>query len=179
MDYDWPTILDAYGPAVWRILRCLVGHEADARDCYQTVFLEAFQLSRKEPIEEWGKLLHRLARVRALDVLRVRYRTASRFDATASPEDVLSRFPAPEEDAETAELAERLRNGLALLSPQQAEAFVMRFVEQLSYDDIAQRTCSNRNAVGATLHRAREQLRRYLEVDVYSAVKVRRKRHGE
>jgi RNA polymerase sigma-70 factor (ECF subfamily) len=165
MEHDWPRILSEHGPAVWRILRCIVGHEADARDCYQTVFLEAVELSRKQSVDDWDKLLKRIARVRAIDVLRKRYRTAARIDAAADPEVFVSRLPGPEDDLETAELTDQLRVSLALLPAQQAEVFVMRFVEQLSYDEIAKRTGSNRNAVGAMLNRARTQLRRQFEAD--------------
>ena len=73
MEIDWQPILEHYGPAVWRTVRSLVGNEADARDCYQTVFLEALQFSRRSEVEDWSHLLGRIARVRALDVLRGRY----------------------------------------------------------------------------------------------------------
>jgi RNA polymerase sigma factor (sigma-70 family) len=165
MEHNWRHLLADYGPAVWRTVRCLVGNEADARDCYQTVFLEAFQFSQEEQVEDWAKLLKRIARMRALDLLRKRYRRAAHVDATATAEEAISRFPSPENELEAAELAERLRACLALLSQQQAEAFVMRYVEQLSYDQIAERTGSNRNAVGVILNRARKQLRRLLDED--------------
>jgi RNA polymerase sigma-70 factor (ECF subfamily) len=174
MEHDWAQILSAHGPVVWRILRCLVGHEADARDCYQTVFLEALQFSRRQSVDDWQKLLHRIARSRALDLLRKRYRTGARIDATADPGNAVSRLPAPEDEAEAAELAEHLRVSLALLPLQQAETFVMRFVEQLSYDEIAERTGSNRNAVGAMLNRARTQLRQHFEEDSRAAIRDRR-----
>lgn len=174
MQDDWQRILADFGPAVWRILRCLLGHEADARDCYQTVFLEAFQYSRKQTVDDWGKLLKRIARNRAYDLLRRRYRTASQVDAAADPGNSASRIPGPQAEAEAAELADRLRAGLALLPPQQAEAFVMRFVEQLSYDEIAERTGSNRNAVGAVLNRARARLRQHLEADCTIAIECRK-----
>jgi RNA polymerase sigma-70 factor (ECF subfamily) len=177
MEHDWPQILCAHGPAVWRILLCLVGHEADARDCYQTVFLEAFQYSRKQTIDDWDKLLRRIARTRGCDVLRKRYCTAGRIDATADPGDSVSRLPAPEDEAEASELADQLRACLALLPPRQAEIFVMRFVEHLSYDEIAERTGSNRNAVGAMLNRARTQLRRDLEENGSATAEYRRDRH--
>ncbi len=179
MEHNWPQILSAHGPAVWRILLCLVGHHADARDCYQTVFLEAFQYSSKETIEDWDKLLQRIARTRGIDAIRKRYRAAGRIDATADPGTSVSRMPAPEDEAVAAELADQLRTGLALLPPQQAEVFVMRFVEHLSYDQIAERTGSNRNAVGAMLARARTQLRQHLEEDNRTTVEFRRDRHDQ
>jgi RNA polymerase sigma-70 factor (ECF subfamily) len=156
-----------------------VGHEADARDCYQTVFLEAFQYSRKQTIDDWDKLLKRIARTRGFDALRKRYRTAGRIDAAADPGDSVSQLPAPEDEAEASELADQLRACLALLPPRQAEIFVMRFVEQLSYDEIAERTGSNRNAVGAMLNRARTQLRRDLEENDSATALYRRDRHDQ
>jgi len=165
VEHDWRQILTDHGPPVWRTVRCLLGNEADACDCYQAVFLEAFQFSRVERVKDWPKLLKRIARMRALDVLRKRYRHAGHVDSTANTDDAVSRLPGPADELEAAELAERLRACLALLSQQQAEVFVMRYVEQLSYDEIAERTGSNRNAVGVMLNRARTQLRRLLEED--------------
>ena len=169
MEHNWQQILADYGPAVWRTVRCLLGNEADARDCYQTVFLEVFQFSREEQVEDWAKLLKRIARMRALDLLRQRYRRAAHVDSAATTEEAMSRLPSPENELEAAEAADRLRACLALLSQQQAEVFVMRYVEQLSYDQIAERTGSNRNAVGVMLNRARKQLRRLLDEDVDAA----------
>jgi RNA polymerase sigma-70 factor (ECF subfamily) len=177
MEHDWPRILAAHGPAVWRVLRSLTGNDADARDCYQTVFLEVLTFSRRQPVDDWDRLLNRIARSRALDVLRKRYRAGARIDAAADPASAASRLPAPEQQAEAAELAERLRASLALLPPQQAEVFVMRFVEQLSYEEIAARTGSSPGAVGALLNRARAQLRRHLEEDTSTSVEARRQRH--
>jgi RNA polymerase sigma-70 factor (ECF subfamily) len=164
---------------VWRIVRCLVGHEADARDCYQSVFLDASQYAKKQPVEDWERLLHRLARCRALDLLRKRYRSAARIDGAADPHDSFSRIPSPEAEVEAVELAEHLRVCLGLLPVQQAEVFVMRFVEQLSYDEIASRIGSNRNAVGAALNRARNQLRQSLEEERSATANSQRKPHAQ
>jgi len=166
MEHDWHQILTDYGPAVWRTVRCMLGNEADARDCYQTVFLEAFQFSQEKQAEDWGQLLKQIARMRALDLLRKRYRRAAHVDSTTAMDSAISKLPSPESELEAAELAEQLRACLAQLSQQQAEVFVMRYVEQLSYDQIAERTASNRNAVGVMLNRARKQLRSLLDEDV-------------
>ncbi|CAN0432260.1 unnamed protein product, partial [Hapterophycus canaliculatus] len=159
---------------VWRKVRSLVGNEADARDCYQTVFLEAFQFSEKTPVEDWSRLLGRIARLRSLDVLRGQYRQADRHDAAISVDAATSRSPSVDEKLDAKELSQQLRFALAEISSEQAEVFVMRYVEQLTYDEIAQRTGSNRNAVGAMLSRARKQLRELLDAsEVHSTTSGR------
>lgn len=159
MTEDWQQILSDFGPDVWRTIRSLVGNEADARDCYQAVFLDAFRYSKTHRVDNWKALLKRMARLRALDQLRRKYRRSERFDDSLSPDEAVSLEPSPDAQLRAVELAEKLRAGLGELTPQQAEAFVMRYVDQLSYDEIAERLASNRNAIGAMLSRARKQLR--------------------
>lgn len=159
MTEDWQQILSDFGPDVWRTIRSLVGNEADARDCYQVVFLDAFRYSKKHRVDNWKALLKRMARLRALDQLRRKYRQSDYFDDAQSTAEAVSSEPSPDARLRTAELSSKLREGLGELTPQQAEAFVMRYVDQLSYDEIAERLASNRNAIGAILSRARKQLR--------------------
>ncbi len=178
MEHDWPQILSAHGPAVWRTLMCMLGHDADARDCYQTVFLEAFQYASKETVHDWDKLLKRIARARGIDTLRRRYRTAARIDAAANLEDFAGQLTSPDRGPIATELADRLRRCIALLPPRQAEVFVMRFVEHLSYDEIAERTNSNRNAVGVMLARARTQLQQLFEEKTRNAIDCKGNRNA-
>lgn len=163
MRIDWQNILSEHGPVVWKAVRCLVGNEADARDVYQETFLQAFQFSQTSDIEDWLRLLRRIARMRAMDLLRKRYRIAAHSDSDASSEEVACAQPLPEDHFAAGELSDRLRIALTRLTEQQAEVFVMRYVEELPYDEIAQRTKSNRNAVGVMLNRARAQLQRLLD----------------
>lgn len=173
MEIDWQQILEHYGPAVWRTVRSLLGNEADAKDCYQTVFLEALQFSRRSEVEDWSHLLGRFARVRALDVLRIRYRRAEQVDGEASIETAECRSATASDELDAKELSDRLRGALAAISVEQAEVFVMRYVDQMTYDEIAERTNSNRNAVGAMLSRARKQLHELLgEKDIPATARV-------
>lgn len=126
MEIDWQQILQQHGPAVWRAVRRLVGNEADARDCYQTVFLEALQFSRRSDVEDWSHLLGRIARVRALDALRVRYRRGAQVPATGSVDAAECRSATASDELDAKELSDRLRGALAAISIEQAEVFVMR-----------------------------------------------------
>ena len=83
-------------------------------------------------------------------------------DSDINSEEAACSQPLPEEQFAAGELSDRLRIALTRLTEQQAEVFVMRYVEELPYDEIAQRTKSNRNAVGVMLNRARTQLQQLL-----------------
>jgi DNA-directed RNA polymerase specialized sigma24 family protein len=77
---DWSKIVEHHGPIVWRIVRRLLNHDADAADCFQRVFVAAVELERRDAIRDWPAILRRLATARALEYLRAD--TGSR---TASP----------------------------------------------------------------------------------------------
>jgi RNA polymerase sigma-70 factor (ECF subfamily) len=148
---------------VWKFVRRLVGNDADARDVYQETFLQAFQFSRKASVDDWIRLL------------RKRYRSAAYFDSdvVSGSEELPCSGPLPEEQLAADELSDRLRIALTRLTEEQSEVFVMRYVEDLPYDEIASRTGSNRNAVGVMLNRARGQLQQLLASDTHSQSDIR------
>src|SRR5450432_1670447 len=75
---DWDGIMSREGPAVWRTVYRLLGHSADADECFQETFLGALRLAQREPLRDVRAVLQRLATTRAMDVLRRRYRQRKR-----------------------------------------------------------------------------------------------------
>lgn len=69
----------------------------------------------------------------------------------------------PVEQAETAELRRRLRKALAQLPPQEAQVFCLRYLNDMSYRQIAKELGIKTNAAGVMLHRARAKLREILQ----------------
>lgn len=159
---DWKSIVEQYGGLVWATACRLLGNGADASDCFQETFLEAVKIACKEPVRDWSALLRHLATARALDLLRVRCRQRGRTVAMADSGDVAGREADPGEEAEAAELAQRLRVALAKLPVQQAEIFCLNCLDALSYREIGERLNVTTNAVGVLLHRARQRLRELL-----------------
>ena len=159
---DWPEVIEREGRAVWRTAYRLLGNRADADECFQEAFLAALEVSRREPVRDWGALLRRLAAARALDHLRRRYRhgvnrPVADWDAVPGPS------PLPSQGVEDAELSESLRAALASLPPNQADAFCLHHLEDWSYREIAGHLAISVDAVGVLLHRARKRLRERLE----------------
>ena len=155
---DWQRIVTEHGPAVWRTAYRLLRNNADADDCMQEAFLSAVEISRREPVRNWGALLTRITTARAVDRLRRRLREAARRDDPADVAAVPETGPSPDARAQDAELAARLLMGISRLPSRQAEAFFLRFLSDLAYDEIADELGIEANHVGVLLHRARSKL---------------------
>ncbi len=159
---DWERIVGRHGPAVWQTAYRLLGNRDEAADCYGQTFLAALELSRRQKVRNYGGLLRCLCTCRAMDRLRQRLRQARREERLADWSNLASANPGPVEEAQAAELSERLRGALAKLPAQEAEVFCLRCLSELSYRDIAQQLGLKTSAVGVLLHRARGRLREAL-----------------
>ena len=159
MPHDWQHTSERFGPLVWKTLFRILRTHAESADCYQDVMLEAFERSQHTTIENWGGFLRWIAVRRGIDRLRQRKRQNDRIDSRTDIELVAT--DAGENDAPLGiqELKDRLRHELAAVSKDQATAFWLRCVEELSYAEIAQQMSLNENAVGVLIHRARAHIR--------------------
>jgi RNA polymerase sigma-70 factor (ECF subfamily) len=160
---DWREVVEQHGQVVWQTAYRLLGNHADASDCFQKVFLDAVQVARREPVHQWPALLRQMATARALDLLRDRYRRRNRSEPMAAAAEATANTPLPEQEAEAAELSDHLRLALARLPDRQAEAFCLRSIEGMSYEEIARRLEVEVNHVGVLLNRARTRLQQLLD----------------
>ena len=159
---DWQEIVSRHSPTVWRTAYRLLGNRAEAADCLQETFLAALEISRRQKVRNWPGLLIRLCTYRALDELRRRLRRTQQLNGLAKFSAVAGSNPGPVELTQAAELSARLRLALTQLPPQQAEVFCMRFLNDLSYRQIAKQLGIKVSAVSVLLHRARSRLRELL-----------------
>jgi RNA polymerase sigma-70 factor (ECF subfamily) len=161
---DWQIIIEKYGPAVWQTAYRLLGDNDDAADCFQETFVCALEISQRQRIRSFSALLTRLATTRAVDQLRRRFRQSHCNAVSADWDAVLSKNPGPAQMAQQQELAARLRESLTQLPPQEAQVFCMRYLNDMSYRQIAKALGIKINAAGVLLHRARAKLRQSFEL---------------
>ena len=163
------TLVERHRDVVYRVAARIVG-EADAEDVTQDAFLRAFhRLSLFRGESSFRSWLLRIAHNASLNAL------ARRRDAPV--EDVERAFPGaeirggdvrtPADELELSERQERLARKLRLLRPSHRAVLVLRDVEGLTYEEIAQVTEMPLGSVKGRLHRARRELIEVLRNDRY------------
>jgi len=155
---DWERILREVGPAVWKTAWKVLGNRADADECFQEACMAAVEFSRKNTVQHWPSLLHRLAANRAIDRLRQRVRRRGR-ESLIDQDQLAAGDATPVQLAQDSEFAARLRSALTELPPKHAEAFCLFHMSGWTYVQIAESLSITPDLVGVWLQRARERLR--------------------
>jgi len=160
---DWKVVVEKYGPIVWQTSYRLLANHADSADCFQETFVSAMQVARRQRVRNFPALLVHLATARAIDRLRRRRRRPHCNGDTADLATLPSANPDPVQQAEQRELAAKLRDAMGQLAPKEAQAFCLRYFNDMSYRQIAKELGIKTNATGVLLHRAKARLRQYLD----------------
>src|SRR5205807_10429299 len=122
-------LFDTFGGRVYSIALGVLGAEAPAKDVTQQVFLRLLsEIRRFRGEARFSTWLYRLVVNACLDERR----RQRRFAPEPPPE------PTQRAGQEDAVLARQVRDALARLSPKLRIPLVLRHVEGLSYDEIAQ-----------------------------------------
>ncbi len=135
----------------------MLGNREDAEEALQDGFVRAYWAlaSCREP-ERFGAWLFRIVVNRCRTVRRRR----RRHDHQTL---LLAHFPGRRGDvSETLGWREEIGRALARLRPHYREAFLLRYVEEMEYDEIARLTGAKEPAVRMRVKRASDQLRELL-----------------
>ena len=139
----------------------MLGSRADADDVLQSAFMRAYRKlgACREP-EQFNAWLSRIVVNECRTFASRRQRRDRRFvDADDVLEQVLSDDRAAGED----DVIDEVHRALARLVPEQREAFLLKHVEELSYEEIAEVTGVGVSALKMRVKRACERLRELLE----------------
>jgi RNA polymerase sigma-70 factor (ECF subfamily) len=150
------ALVESYRARLAYFLRKLLGG-GEVDDLLQDVWYDVFRsLPRLQDAAAFPAWLYRVARDRA-------YRRLRRSRPPTVSLDGVDPADPDEGPAYTAEDAARVHAGLDRLSPEHREVLVLRFLEDMSYDDIARVVGCPGGTVRSRLHHARAALRRVLE----------------
>lgn len=160
----WGDLYRRFAPAIFRFCRRALPAREDAEDATIEIFMKIHeklgQYDAQRPFSSW---LYKIATNHCWDMLRRRH---TRQDLET--EDVENLPVASPDPGQLASLIEEQTNGslraaLSQLPSRARMVLILRYYADFNYDEIAEALSLPRPAVGVTLLRARQQLRRVLE----------------
>jgi RNA polymerase sigma-70 factor (ECF subfamily) len=161
-DHDaYRLLVRRYGNVLYAHALRMAGNADAASDLVQRALVKGYQkLSTCKDPDRVGAWLFRIL----ANLCRDHVRSPRQRDISlqALP-DLPSPTADPSEDLARSELRGRLRSALERLTPEQREAFLLKHVQGLSYEEIAAVMSTSVAALKMRVHRARESLRTLLE----------------
>jgi RNA polymerase sigma-70 factor (ECF subfamily) len=156
------ALVDRYYADCLRYATRMLGRRADAEEAVQDTFVRAYRaLARYDEHDRFRSWLLRILvnRCRTAGARRLREREGlERYRTDLGTLGEEGRGP----EREGAEWREEVERALARLPAAQREAFLLKHVEELSYDEIAALTGDGVSALKMRVSRAAERLRQML-----------------
>jgi len=176
-----------YEKKVYNLAFRMVGNHEDASDIAQEAFLKVYtSLDQFRGESSFSTWLYRVVSNACLDELRrrARHRVVS-IDTPVSvddpsPRQIPSNDPEPGHEIEKAEVQTAVQEGIKELPDDHRIILVLRDIQGLSYEEIAQVLDMPLGTVKSRLNRARLGLRdRLLGLELFSTLGVRTGERGE
>ena len=160
---SWEDVVRDYSPQVYRLAYRLTGHIADAEDLTQEVFLRVFRSLDSYRPGTFAGWLHRITTNLFLDQVRRKSRQRTwafgEYEADVPRADLADE---PERGFEIGNLDIDIQAALAQLPPEYRVAVVLRDIEDLTYEEIADVLGISMGTVRSRIHRGRSRLRESL-----------------
>lgn len=155
------VLYDKYQPSIYRFIFLKVSHREEAEDLTHQVFLSAWEhmgtfRHGDVPFASW---LYRIARNKVIDHYRTRRMHAPLENV---PEEIIALDAGIPRQIDDHLQLERVYQALMQLSDDQRDILIMRFVNELSYKDIAHALGKNQATVRVIQYRALARLKKLL-----------------
>jgi len=162
-------LIERYADTVSRVMTRMVGNGADAQDLAQDTFFKAYtSLSSFRQESKFSTWLYQIAMNKCRDWLRSKARKREEsVDTDEGSDNVVPRVELraegdPEQEVSRKQLALHLEEAIQALPEWYREAFILKHVEGLDYDEMATILNVNRDTLKMRVYKARVQLSRNL-----------------
>jgi RNA polymerase sigma-70 factor (ECF subfamily) len=165
-DSAWETIVTSYARRIYNIGYRYTGRRDEAEDLTQEIFIRVYQ-NLKSYRPEAGSFQSWVLKV-ARNLIIDHYRQSRRFKAALGSEELETldltdeKVPNPLRSVEQSEAVRFLQDGLQSLSPELKEAVVLRDIEGMAYNEIADLLAIPEGTVKSRINRGRIELARLL-----------------
>lgn len=155
-------VLD-YQDRIYNLCRHMLGNAHEAEDAAQDTFIKAYQnLKNFKPEASLYTWLYRIAVNTCIDYRRRPF-FESLFKRSDEGEEFIidqpSNAPSPERLFASKQMAHALQKSLKKISPKLRAAIILKEVEELSYEEIAEVLDISLGTVKSRISRARDELR--------------------
>jgi len=158
-------LVDRYATLIINLAYRMVGNRTDAEDVAQEAFLSAFKaLATFRSDAKFSTWLYRIASNKCMDWLRAKRPGQGQYDVDADEHlDLhLAEERTPEDMLSQQQVAEELDLAIQRLSPLYREAFILKHVEGLSYDEMEDILGVSGDTLKMRVYKGRIQLSREL-----------------
>jgi RNA polymerase sigma-70 factor (ECF subfamily) len=165
-DAAWETIVTSYTRRIYNIGYRYTGRRAEAEDLAQEIFIRIYQ-NLKSYRADAGSLQNWILKV-ARNLIIDHYRQTRRFRQAGGSDELETldlsdeTQPNPLRSVESAEASRFLHDGLAALSPELKEAVILRDIEGMTYQEIAELLAIPEGTVKSRINRGRIELAKLL-----------------
>lgn len=162
----YAELLGRYRDSIYFMFVKMVGNKDDAEDLTIETFGKAFKsLPNYQPNFAFSTWLYRIATNNGIDFLRRKKQNIYSIDDTIKGKDgdeitvdIRSQAPDPEEEMIRKQKKEVLRQFIDQLKPRYRQLIELRYYENLSYEEIAERLNLPLGTIKAQLFRAKDLL---------------------
>lgn len=165
-DAAWETIVNIYGRRIFNLSYRYAGRKAEAEDLTQEIFIRIYQ-NLKSYRSEAGTFQSWVLRV-GRNLIIDHFRQTRRFQQSGGSEELETmnltdeKVPNPHRLVEQAEASRFLKEGLQVLSPELKEAIILRDLEGMAYQQIAELLGIPEGTVKSRINRGRLELAKLL-----------------
>lgn len=168
------VLVDRHSRSLFHLVYRMTGNQQDTEEVLQETFLRAYKaLERFEMRSNFGTWIHRIAVNRTLDFLnakKIQMQTRDAYQIADDPDPENGRevqVPAPDPGPDrllmSVEMQARVAQAMALLTPAERIAFIMRHMEGRSIEEISRALDLKTSAAKNSIFRAVQKLRQQLE----------------
>ena len=155
-DMAFEYLFNRYGDAIRRLFLQRSTSVEDTEDLLQETFIKVYvNLHRYSADYTFGQWVYTIARNTHIDFERRRQEDLSIDDKFSAP---AASTPSPEESLISMQQRTQIEHYIECLPSQYHQLFKMRFLEDYSYDEIAEKLHLPMGTVKTQIHRARERM---------------------
>jgi len=165
-DAAWEMVVKAYGRRIYNLSYRYMARREEAEDLTQEILIRVYQ-NLKSYRPEAGSFQNWILRVARNQIID-RYRQVRRYPRMEGSEELEStgfqddKIPNPQRAAEQTEAARILHEALQALPPELKEAVILRDIEEMPYQEIADLLSVPEGTVKSRINRGRLELSKVL-----------------